>query len=110
MNSGDTISRRCFNTALAALMLTLSVVLPVLDRVDVTPEPVAESGHTPAECLQGHDHSICTQVGANHAAATPESGRHHQDMVYRLVSLTSRPAPVQTTLPEGHPSRAPPTV
>ena len=110
MNRESKISRRCLATALAALMLTLSVVMPVLDRADIAPEPVAESGHVPAECLQGHDHSICTLVGANHSAASVASNRHQQHLLHTLASLTPRLAIVQPTILEGPPSRAPPKV
>ena len=110
MNRERTISRRCLATALAAVMLTLSIVMPVLDRGDIADEPVAESEHVPAECLQGHDHSICTLVGSNHAAAAPASGGHQQQRLHRLASLTPRLANVRSAILEGPPSRAPPRV
>ena len=47
------------------LMLTLSIAVPVLERADLADEPVVESEHNPAECPPGHDHTICTLVGAN---------------------------------------------
>lgn len=110
MTPQDTLLGRCFATALIALMLTLSAVVPVMDRGEFSSGPVAESEHVAAECFRGHDHSICTQVGANQAVATPDSGRHQLHQIHRVVSMTSRPAPVRATLPEGHPSRAPPAV
>jgi hypothetical protein len=108
MNRGDAILRRCFATALAALMVTLSVVMPVLDRVDVSPYPVAETEHTPTECLEGHDHLICGQIGANHAAAASDPGRHHGHRIERLVTWQLGPGATQALLPEANPSRAPP--
>ena len=110
MNRERMISRRCLATALAAVMLTLSIVMPVLDRADITAEPVAESEHVPAECLQGHDHWICTLVGANHAAAASASSGHQQQRLHPLASLTPRLAAVQATILQGPPSRAPPKV
>jgi len=89
-------------------MLTLSIVMPVLDRVDIAAEPVAESEHVPAECLQGHDHSICTLFGANHAAAARVSDKQRQHLLHRLASLTPRLTTDQSTIPGGPPSRAPP--
>lgn len=51
-------------------MLTLSVAVPVLEQGSLFHHPVAESQHSPGECPSGHDHTICTQVGANLAIDT----------------------------------------
>lgn len=63
--------RNPFRTGLAAgisaLMLTLSVAVPVLERGELFAHPVAEAEHDPGECPSGHDHTVCTQVGANPA-------------------------------------------
>lgn len=85
--------RRVLGTLLATLLLTLSVAVPVLERVDLSLEPVAESAHDPGACAPSHDHTVCTQVGANVALA---SGPVHQP----------GSADVWTTLaPEGPESR-----
>lgn len=54
-------------TVISALMLTLSVAVPVLEQGALFSHPVAEAEHNPGECPSGHDHTVCTQVGANFA-------------------------------------------
>ncbi len=52
-------------TALSLLMLTMSVAVPVLERGSLLDHPVVEREHDPGECPSSHDHTVCTQVGAN---------------------------------------------
>ena len=52
-------------TGIAILMLTLSVAVPVLERGTFVDRPVVEQEHAPGDCPSGHDHTVCTQVGAN---------------------------------------------
>lgn len=72
-----TRSRRVLKAAvsgpLAALLLVLSVAVPVLERADLTHGTVVESEHDPGSCPTPHDHTVCTQVSANQSAtgATP---------------------------------------
>jgi hypothetical protein len=47
------------------LLLTLSVVVPVMEQGSLFDRPVVEREHEPGECPSGHDHTICTQMGAN---------------------------------------------
>lgn len=54
-------------TVISVLMLTLSVAVPVLEKGALFSHPVAEAEHNPGECPAGHDHTVCTQVGANFA-------------------------------------------
>lgn len=63
---------------ISVLMLTLSVAVPVLEQGALFAQPVAESEHNSGECPSGHDHTVCTQVGANlalkgHAVESPEA-------------------------------------
>jgi len=68
-----TSSRRSWNAAvsgpLSALLLVLSVAVPVLERSDITHETVVESEHDPGSCPTPHDHTVCTQVGSNQSAS-----------------------------------------
>jgi len=84
--------------------------MPVLDRADIAAEPVAESHHDPAECLQGHDHGICTQVGANHAAPTGTQPLRQPTEVARASEASRTQPPSPSLLAVGNPSRAPPRV
>lgn len=52
---------------ISVLMLTLSIAVPVLEQGALFSHPVAEAEHNPGECPSGHDHTVCTQVGANFA-------------------------------------------
>ncbi len=74
---------------LPVLLFVLSVAVPTLDRGEFGHSPVFESGHDSLLCVRNHDHSICTQVGANQA--TPSC---------RLFRLA--PAPMV----EVHPARS----
>jgi len=90
------------------LMLTLSIAVPVLERADLADEPVVESEHNPAECPPGHDHTICTLVGANLSAASTVDDHPGAGGVVHLALLGDRPAVVLAAFDEAHPSRAPP--
>lgn len=57
--------RTGLTAGLSLLMLTLSVAIPVLEQGTLLHHPVVESEHAPGDCPSGHDHTICTQVGAN---------------------------------------------
>ena len=108
MTLGNIILRRSFAGTLAALMLVLSVSLPVLDRVDIADEQVLESEHDPAECLPEHDHSICTQVGANQTSPTSSAEQPLEQLAIQMVMATSLVLAARSAVAEGHPSRAPP--
>ena len=90
------------------LMLVMTVAMPVLERSELVNEPVAESEHNPATCPTGHDHTVCTQIGANVAAPTPRVSQWAPRAIAveppPAAAVAFRPAP----FPDGHPSRAPP--
>lgn len=75
-----TFSARTFRTLvatpLATLLLTLSVAVPVMEVADLAQTPVVESEHEPGTCPPPHDHTVCTQVGANHAASGSSGVEH----------------------------------
>ena len=108
MDTKTDFTRRCVATILATVMLSLSIALPIMERGDVSGRSAVESSHDPSRCGHGHDHRICTQVGANFSLTTSgyESRLAH---VAIRVARPSEPhsAPFRTFL-EGPPSRAPP--
>lgn len=63
--------RRGMSVGISLLMLTLSVVVPVLERGSIFDRPVVEREHNPGDCPSGHDHTVCTQVGANLSLEAP---------------------------------------
>ena len=110
MTGKDDKIRRIISSVLALLLLSLSVAPPLMDRGSLTPVARVESHHDASTCPRGHDHRICTQVGANLSVAT--DAYHH-----RLASVVVRSAPAATptsftvaAFQEGPPSRAPPLV
>jgi len=100
--------RRYTPLGMALLMLTVSVAVPVLGSADLVTEPVAESGHSPADCPMGHDHTICTQVGATFSAVSGSLAYPVMQAVVGLTSTTRTTRMTDRALEEGHPSRAPP--
>jgi hypothetical protein len=107
-----TRTRRSFRAALAsplaAVLLTLSVVVPVMDRADFAHAPVVESEHQPGSCPTPHDHTVCTQVGANHAA--PGAGEAGQSLraVQRVGVVFEVRASRDTRAHRSTSARAPP--
>ena len=104
---GDQL-RRYASVGISLLMLTLSVAVPVLGRADLVDQPVAESEHNPGECPPGHDHTVCTQVGANLSALSESHAQHLDHVIGRLALPIQAPRIAGGALEEGHPSRAPP--
>ena len=108
MNAFDRRTRRILGPLLGAAVLSTSLLVPLLDRTAAVPDAALETEHHAATCLAGHDHTICTQVGANlpgpgdgHPAADPD----------RLGRVASPPTPTLALPPletDANPSRAPP--
>lgn len=67
--------QRVLAPVLATLLMVLSVAVPVLDAGEKGRGPVVESEHNPSTCVRGHDHTICTQLGASRGLAS-EGPRH----------------------------------
>ena len=94
---------------MAALMLCLSVAVPLLDMVDLRPGPVVESQHDPANCAPSHDHTVCTQVGANMALPIREGIRTRIEAARAVAPLRISHGVFSSVLADGHPTRAPPS-
>jgi hypothetical protein len=91
-------------------MLMLSVVVPALERAEVENAPVAESSHNPAECPTGHDHTVCTQVGANLSAPSGDAATAFAFAVTGATTLRRSETVAADAFFLGHPSRGPPLV
>ena len=95
---------------LATFTLVTSVLVPVLDAGERHVGAILESEHDPATCVWGHDHGLCTQVGASRSltsepprfAAGPSDRRETTPPVTYGITLRTSPF-----LPIG--SRAPRT-
>lgn len=107
-NIGRQSIRQGFSALLSALLLVLSVAVPLLERADFLHEERWESHHDPEECVPAHDHTICTQVRANLWIPTSRTvGTHFTPRMGQTVAVTGV-GRTQSPLPEGNPTRAPP--
>ncbi len=100
--------RKTISVWLSALVLTLSVAVPALERAEFAHEPAIESEHDPARCPRPHDHTVCTQVGANLSLAAAPTLVDHAQEVFGVTAPIEAPAAVHAIFTYGHPSRAPP--
>ncbi len=102
--------RRAFSAWLTALLLMVSVVVPMLDGGEFSHEAAFESEHSAASCLRGHDHTICTQVSANLLLPAPSVGGDGPHLVRESGRSTLVFAPFLDRRIDGRRSRAPPRV
>ena len=108
MTKTGELARKGVSVGTSLLMLTLSLAVPVLERSELVAEPVFESQHDPATCPTAHDHTICTQMGANLSA--PSRAQEHR-LAHAIVppaTPSETPTVVSAAFSEGHRSRAPP--
>ncbi len=108
MNPGGRAIRRVFATLLATLTLVLSVAIPLLERADLSLNPVAESEHDPGSCAPAHDHTICTQVGANVALASGPSYPRDPAGLSVAPPADGKPMRLARAWARLHPARVPP--
>ena len=95
---------------LAALMLTLSIAVPLVERADFVHETVVESHHDPAQCPSAHNHTVCTQVSANQVAPA-RSAKAPVARWARQFVLCARVESAKAAFDIWHaPARAPPTL
>ncbi len=102
--------RQAVSAWLCALMLALSVMLPVYERADLGVVHALESQHHPGSCPRTHDHSICTQARANHLSTPARPPEHERLVVFAWIPVTFAPAPAPTAFLERARARAPPVV
>lgn len=102
-------ARRYISIGMSALMLTLSVAIPLIERADLVTDPVLESEHNPSTCPRAHDHTVCTQVGANLALATRRVECSITTAVATIAARVEAPDGRTVVSIEGNPSRAPPS-
>ena len=102
--------RRALWAPMTALMLLLSVAIPMLDSADFGTEPVVESQHDPASCAPAHDHTLCTPVGSSQALLAKAPKRAPVFVVTPGALLGSMAWVRVSALCQGHPTRGPPSV
>jgi len=101
--------RRGISVGISLLMLTLSVVVPVLERGSIFDRPIVEREHNPGDCPSGHDHTVCTQVVANHGAPTAGADHEPAPAVFAQPTLEARASHRAAELELRPPSRGPPS-
>lgn len=100
--------RRVLSPLAGALLLLQAVVVPALEATDAGPRAVLESQHD-ASCLVGHDHSICTQTGANRALSARTVAHPFAVLSVAMATLLQPSHPPLRALERGGRPRAPPT-
>ena len=110
MTPGGRCTRRAFSAWLSALMVALSVAVPILERADLDHHVRWESEHDPGLCAPAHDHTICTQVGANLSMPARATGYSPTLSVLPGAHGKGLAFAFRRSAREGHPTRAPPSV
>ena len=108
MEARGKVIRKTVSVWLSALLLTLSVAVPALERAEFEHERAIESEHDPAHCPPTHDHTVCTQVGANLSLTAAPTLVDRTQEVFGVTAPIEAPASVHSVFAYGHPSRAPP--
>jgi len=108
MEARGEVIRKSGSVWLSALLLTLSIAVPALERAEFAHESAIESEHNPAHCPPAHDHTVCTQVGANLSLAAGTTLVDHTQEIFGVAAPVEAPASVHSVFTYGHPSRAPP--
>lgn len=108
MKQRNNVIRKALAAWLPALLIVLSVTVPMIDLGDFAHEVAVESEHNSATCPTPHDHTICTQVGANLAIVSGSTVVDHTHTVMRALAPIQAPGSVHSVFLDGHPSRAPP--
>jgi len=110
MNGRPTLTQQTLSVWLTALLLVMSVAVPMLERSELGHETAIESEHDPAHCPPAHDHTVCTQVSSNLAAPAAPAYAPEAGTAFVWAAPITAPRSVRSAFAEGHPTRAPPTV
>ena len=102
--------RGAVSAPIAALLLLGSVAVPVLERADFSHETVVESEHDPGRCPTPHDHTVCTQVSANHSASSRPGVGVPDPLGHRVAVPESSDRSTAGRRWHHAPARAPPAV
>jgi hypothetical protein len=103
-------TRRAISAWLSALLLVLSVAVPFVERADLDHQQRWESTHEPGACAPAHDHTVCTQVGANLSLPARPGLPGPVLGVLDDGSLSALAHPDRRARANGNRTRAPPSV
>ena len=104
------LAHKSLSAGLAALVLALSVAVPLLERGEFVEQTAVESAHDPGRCGHAHDHRICAQVGANLSIVSASFENRAAHVVVRPPRPAEPRSNLLDTFVEGPPPRAPPLV
>ena len=108
MRYRDNALRKALAAWLPALLVILSVAVPALERDEIATETAVESEHTPGTCPTAHDHTVCTQVGANLSVVSASTTASHDHAIVLTAAPAEAPQASRSVLLDGHPTRGPP--
>src|SRR4051812_25861299 len=101
--------RRALSPLVGALLLLQAAVVPALEATDAGPRVVLESRHD-ASCRVGHDHSICTQAGANRSIVSGSATAVLAAATVEIAAPLGVGQPPARAVERGSRPRAPPTI
>ena len=110
MNIRDSRLRAILSAPLAALMLTSSVLMPLIERADLGREPVVESQHDPNRCPPAHDHSVCVLSNGSTASLAAPGANDSAPRQVRMAPLLALMGHGGSSSFFRAPARAPPTL
>ena len=93
--------------ATSALMVALSVAVPLMDGSDSFAGPTVEAEHHGSACVL-HDHTLCTQVGANLSLVVEVLPARRPPPAIPLPEPVTSRSYSGPPLAKTHPARAPP--
>ncbi|MDG2239372.1 MAG: hypothetical protein P8L30_04170 [Longimicrobiales bacterium] len=108
MRHRDNALRKALAAWLPALLVILSVAVPALERDEFAAETVVESEHAPGTCPTAHDHTVCTQVGANLSVASASTKISHDHAIVLASAPVEALEASRSVFMDGHPTRGPP--
>jgi hypothetical protein len=95
---------------LMVFSLVPGLAVPLIEAGAFSARVTIESEHDPANCAYGHDHRVCTQIGANLWHGSEPGGRSIGHVpVERVLVLELRSA-ADRDQESGPPARAPPRI
>ena len=100
--------QRLLASLLASLITVSAFAVPLLDALGEENRVVLESEHNPSTCVRGHDHTICSQVGASQALAAAAPRHGSARVVPAELHPTHEARRVARVVAASHPPRAPP--
>ena len=108
MRHRDSVLRKALAAWLPALLVILSVAVPAIERDEFASGTAVESEHSPGTCPTAHDHTVCTQVGANLSVVSAPTIILHDNTIVPIAAPAEAPDASRSVFRDGYPTRGPP--